>query len=265
MPFLNLPDFRMYYEEYGSGTETIVAVHGNMASIRWWRFLIPYLPANYRLIAMDLRGCGKSTHPEKGHEIGQFVEDIDALVRVLHLNSFHLIGHSMGGQTAMAYTLAYQDKVDTLTLVDSVPADGLVLGEEERQAFKTLMADQDLLRLAIGSCCPYFNEGEVIDQFLEDALSSSQEIFLGNPETMHATNFLDRLEEIKVPVLIIHGREDSIIPVPSLLNTIKAMAGARVVLLEKCGHSPFIERTEIAARVFFGFLNDCNELKAYKN
>jgi pimeloyl-ACP methyl ester carboxylesterase len=79
----------MYYEEYGTGPNTIVAVHGNLASSLWWKFLFPHIPDSYRSIAMDLRGCGKSTHTSSGYEILQFVDDIKTLAEKLELKQFH--------------------------------------------------------------------------------------------------------------------------------------------------------------------------------
>lgn len=254
MPFLNLPKWRMYYQEYGTGPNVIVAVHGNLASSLWWKFLLPHIPKQYRFIAMDLRGCGKSTHTSSGYEILQFVDDIKILTEKLELKQFHLLGHSMGGQISLAYAGVYAKQIQSLTLVDSVPADGLRLTEEGRQNFKELQKNNIVLRKAVESCFPYYRDAAGIDRFWRDAMHCSPEIYFSNPETMHDTILLQQAAEIKVPVLILHGRQDVIIPVTEMIHTIGVMQAARVVLLEKCGHSPFIEQPECAAGEFFGFL-----------
>ncbi len=263
MPFLNLPGWNMYYEEYGTGSRNIVAIHGNLASTRWWRYLWPYVPQKYRVIAMDLRGCGQSSRVSEGYQISQFAEDIDGLAQALELEQFHLLGHSMGGQIALAYTIAYPHKVQTLTLLDSVPANGLDLSEEGRQVFAKLQQDKGFLRQAIRSCVPYVENQDFVTELWEDAFGCAPEIYFRNPETMHETVLLGEAEKLTTPTLLVHGREDSIIPVAAMQETIRAMSRARVVFLENCGHSPFIEKPQTAAQIYFQFLgdHDCKEGK----
>ena len=256
MPYLKLKEGQMYYEEYGQGPETIVAVHGNISTLAWWQFLVPFVRDNYRMIAMDLRGCGKTTHTADGYTIKQFVMDIDALVKQLNMTKFHLLGHSMGGQIAMAYTLAHQEKVQTLTLVDTVPADGLALDDVARAAFKEIQSNSQSLRQAVLSCFLNFNNKEVLEEIYQEAVKCAPEIYLSNPETMHETVLLGELSKITVPTLLMHGREDWVIPYPTIVNTMMALPKARIVLLEHCGHSPFLEKPASAAQEFLNFIRE---------
>lgn len=256
MPFMEMPGWRMYYEVAGTGPQTIVAIHGNIASVRWWKFLLPYIQQDYRIIMMDLRGCGRSSHTKDGYDIFQFTQDIQALVEHLQVRKFHLLGHSMGGQIAMAYALDHQEQVRTLTLVDSVPADGLPLTEEIRQGFRELQSNDQALKEAVRNCVPYCEDREFVEAIWRDACSCAPEIYFSNPETMHATKLIDHLGLLYVPILVIHGWEDVIIPVMMIFNTVRALQSPRLMILEKCGHSPFVERPELAAATFIGFLKD---------
>lgn len=103
MPSVQLNNFAMHYEITGSGPETLLLIHGNIASCRWWDKYLSFLPAGCRAVAMDLRGCGQSGRPGEGHTIRQFADDIHFLVQALDLKRFHLLGHSLGGQIGLCY------------------------------------------------------------------------------------------------------------------------------------------------------------------
>ena len=256
MPFFDRNGWQMYYEIHGTGPETIVAIHGNIASTRWWQFLLPFLPSGCRIVMMDLRGCGKSTHTRDGYEISQYVQDIHELLAGLDGGRFHLLGHSMGGQIALAYALRYPQDLQTIALVDSVPADGLTLDDQGRQAFRELQQDKAILRQAVRGCFSYCTDEDVLDELWQGACHCSSAVYHENPETMHATRLIDDAETVEHPVLILHGREDAVIPLATMVRTVQAMPKARAVFLERCGHSPFIERPEAAANIYFGFLHD---------
>lgn len=256
LPFIDLPDFRMYFEIHGSGPRTIVAVHGNLASTRWWKYLLPLIPPEYQVVMMDLRGCGRSSRTSGGYQIARFAEDIHMLMQALNVKRFHMLGHSMGGQIALYYAIHYPQWVQTLTLLDSVSAMGLSLTKEDRAFFTKLQQDKVFLRQAIVSCLPYFHDEEFINLLCDDAYACAADIYYQNPETMHETVLIDQVGKLTLPILVLHGREDVIIPIVSMQETINAMKKARVIFLENCGHSPFIEVPETAISTYFQFIGE---------
>src|SRR6195256_2089356 len=85
MPSLETPRLRIHYEEAGSGPELFVLVHGNFASWRWWKPVLERLPAGWRAIAPDLRGCGETSGGEpdetrSGYGIPELAEDLAGFV-----------------------------------------------------------------------------------------------------------------------------------------------------------------------------------------
>lgn len=146
MPYLQIPGLKIHYIEQGQGPETLLLVHGNVSSSEYWTRFLATLPSDFRALALDLRGCGQTEHTGEGYSIPQFVDDIHQFSQSLGLTHFHLLGHSMGGQTSMLFTLEHPEKVRTLVLLDSVPADGLLLNDEIRASFKQLQNNRDLLR-----------------------------------------------------------------------------------------------------------------------
>ena len=255
MPFLEQHDFTMHYEITDSGPETILLIHGNIASTRWWEKYIAYLPEGYRAVAMDLRGCGRSGHPTSGYTIRQFAADVHFLAEKLGLNRFHLLGHSMGGQIALYYALHHSQMVQTMTLLDSVPAAGLALDDVARAGFDLLMTEKAVLEQAVASCMQYSSDHQFIRQACDDAFGCAPNVFKDNPETTHQTALLHHVGLITAPTLIVHGREDLIIPLATMDSTIQAMPQAKVVLFDECGHSPQIEHPQEFSRVYHSFIN----------
>lgn len=255
MPFAELPDLTMHYVSQGAGSEPIVLIHGNLASVRWWDKFLNRLPLKYQAFAMDLRGCGKSGKPDQGHTIAQFAADIMELTRLLQVPSFHLLGHSMGGQIAMYLTLHWPQAVKTLALLDTVPAAGLALDDTIRDGFALLQQDRTVLQQAMASCMQYADDnGEAARIAFADAAACSAAVYRDNPETMHDTVLVDRLGELAVPVLIMHGREDLIIPLAAVESTMQAFPQAEKMIFERCGHSPQLEIPEVFASTYLRFL-----------
>ena len=96
MPFFDNDDCQLHYEEYGHGAPLLL-VHGLGSSTRDWEYQIPELARHYRVIALDMRGHGRSDKPRERYSIQGFAEDVAALIEHLQLPPVHLVGISMGG------------------------------------------------------------------------------------------------------------------------------------------------------------------------
>lgn len=103
----------LHFEITGNG-HPVVLIHSGGADLRQWPFLISLLSKNYKVIAFDGRGAGKSPNPIKHVN---YVEDVLALLDYLELNQVSIIGHSMGGQIATDLALNYPERVSKLVLI----------------------------------------------------------------------------------------------------------------------------------------------------
>ena len=113
-------------EWYNHNAPVCLLLHGFAHDGRAWDPLALALRERYRVIAPDFRGHGDSCWDSSRsycHEA--LLEDLNTLVEQLSLHSFHLVGHSMGARVAMLYTATHNDKVDSLTIVDTGPIVGL--------------------------------------------------------------------------------------------------------------------------------------------
>ena len=159
----------------------------------------------------------------------------------------------------MLFTLKHPEKVQTLGLLDSVPANGLFLNEEVRSYFRVIMEDRAALRQIMEQMVVPFGEGpSFVERATEIAFACAPQTFTENPESMHQTNFISELSQITAPTLIIHGKDDAVIPLEFMVPTMKAMVNAQVIIFTRCGHSPQVEYPKQFAETYLSFIAKYN-------
>jgi 3-oxoadipate enol-lactonase len=118
LPFVHNNDVRLHYEEHGAG-EPVIFLHGFTLDRRMWAGQAEFLKADYRVILADARGHGLSDAPPTGYSRDDRVADLLTLADSLEIEKFRVVGLSMGGVTAIGFALAYQKRLESLTLVSS--------------------------------------------------------------------------------------------------------------------------------------------------
>lgn len=119
------------YEHFGQG-EPLLLLHGFTGSMDTWRFFSDALPNKYHLIFVDIIGHGKTdcpTQPER-YTMSEVVEDLVALLDLLHLSKAHVLGYSMGGRLALNFACQFPERVLSLMLESASPG---LKSEEERR------------------------------------------------------------------------------------------------------------------------------------
>lgn len=119
----------LHYEVHGSG-KPIVLVHSGGADMRDWSYLIPYLSANFQVIAFDGRGAGHSPSPVQPPN---YVEDLLSLLDYLDIRQAAIVGHSMGGRIATEFAIHYPERTSELIVL--APALSGFPYSEEMQAY----------------------------------------------------------------------------------------------------------------------------------
>ncbi len=119
MPMISVNGTRLHVASTGSG-EDVVMVHGLAANLAFWRLkIVPYLAAQYRITAYDLRGHGRSAMPANGYSPSNMAEDLKGVLDAGGIEAAHLVGHSFGGAVVMEFAARYPERVLTLTLADA--------------------------------------------------------------------------------------------------------------------------------------------------
>jgi pimeloyl-ACP methyl ester carboxylesterase len=124
MPVLTGPALRTNYQTLGpaleKGRAPIAMIHGLGANLAFWYLgAAPHMGRDHTLLMHDMRGHGASSMPEEGYGLSQLAEDFRALLDDLDVETVHVVGHSHGARVALAFAMAYPERVASLTLADT--------------------------------------------------------------------------------------------------------------------------------------------------
>jgi pimeloyl-ACP methyl ester carboxylesterase len=186
--YVNANGIKLYYEEYGSG-QPLLLLHGNAQSIASFKLQIPELAKQYKVIAVDTRGQGKSTEDGKTYSYNLFAEDMNAFLNSLQLDSVNVLGWSDGGNTGLIMAMKYPSKVRKLvTMGANVFIDRSVV---EKWIFKEL--NNQLKEMKSDTTYDGKNRFRLINLLLTEPKHSFED-----------------LKTINCPVLVLAGEKDVI-------------------------------------------------------
>ncbi len=268
MTIANINGVNLNYEIAGQG-ETVVVLHGMTGSTQDWANQIRVLSPNYRVVALDMRGHGKSAAPpgEEEYSIPIFTEDVFGLLKLLNIEKCCLVGHSVGGFIALQFALKHQDMLAALVPVDT--ASGQIAGApgaaQLRQKLDELARSQGLEAAFEYDAA---NNPMRIERFQKHpelkeisrrkVLMTSVNGYIYCPRgSAKRETLTPRLSEIKVPTLIYWGEEDS--PFTQAVQVLKeGIPDSELVTVKGVGHSPHEEAPEVFNEALVKFLGRVN-------
>jgi pimeloyl-ACP methyl ester carboxylesterase len=248
----------------GNGPKTIVLVHGLASNAGFWRYAIPELSKNYRVIAVDLPGYGKSGKGAYPYSMTWYANQIKKLADELKLDKFILVGHSMGGQIGIHFALKYPDRLEKLVLAS--PAGIEEFGQGQGDWMKSVMTQsgvkkttEDGIRRNLANNFYSWNDkwewmveervrmvkAKDFDEFCYTVIRCVSGM-LDEPT-------FDKIKNISVPTLIVHGKYDGLIPNPYLNPGFtsdvfewgkKQIQNCQRYEIDNCGHMLLIEKPE---------------------
>ena len=252
---------QIHYQEAGSGP-VVILLHGLGGDVSNWAPTIPALAKQYHVYAIDQIGFGQSAKPMIAYRVATLVDFLHGFYKQVGITKATLVGNSLGGWTAAAFTIAYPDKVEKLVLVDaagySPERSGLKLTRETLQLLNpATLAD---LKRTLGTI--FYNKALITDATVEQFFA--QKLKRGDGYTISqfletaltGQDFLDsKVKQIKAPTLVIWGRQDELTPLTMGEAFAQDIAGAEKAYLDKCGHVPQIECAAAFNTALLKFLN----------
>jgi pimeloyl-ACP methyl ester carboxylesterase len=266
---------RLAYIDEGKGSETILMIHGLGSYLPAWKKNISELSKNYRVIAVDLPGYGKSSKAPHSGLMTFYAGVIGELIQKLDLGPVNLAGHSMGGQISMVLALEKPELVKRLILVDPAGFESFTAGQ--KNWFKDVMTP-NLVRLttveAIESnlASNFYRMPEDAKFMIEDRIamrdaSDFDNYCLAVARSVHGMvdeAVLEKIPQIKTPTLIFFGENDMLIPNRYLNpgftskiaeNGAALIKGSKLVMVPKCGHFMMFEKPEVFNTETRNFIN----------
>lgn len=243
---------KIHYNEFGAGDEVVIMLHGSgPGATSWANFsqnVAPLVEAGYHVILLDSPGWGKSdpivVEESRSH---MNAEALKGLMDELGIKKAHLIGNSMGGHSATAFTLDNPERVGKLILMGG--------GTGGLSTF-TPMPTEGIKRLQALYRQPTLdNLRAMMDIFVYDASSLTDELLQQRLNNIlarqdHLDNFVKslelnprqfpdfgaRLSTITAPTLIMWGRDDRFVPMDAALRLVAHIPNAELHLFNRCGH-----------------------------
>jgi non-heme chloroperoxidase len=223
----NNADINIHYEDHGAGLP-VVLIHGYPLSGRAWdKQVLALLDAGYRVITYDRRGFGKSSHPVAGYDYDTFAADLNTLLEHLDLRDAVLAGHSMGTGEVTRYLSRYGSaRVAKGVLVAPIPPYLLQAGDNPDGVPQSLFdgfaqaARADTPAWMKGFLDTFYNVDALRGTLVSDqawqaswnlAVTASATAAVACISTW-TTDFRDDLPKIDVPMLVIHGDADQVLP-----------------------------------------------------
>ena len=227
----------LYYHRQGAGDARIVFLHGNTGSSRWWRLTMNALQKEYSMLAIDLRGYGRSPDGTGSVTLADHAREIHQLLGSLNIGDFVLVGHSLGGGVAMQFAADYPDTLRGLVLVDSVPVDGL---KGVDYGFLELALKNNWLVAGLKATMVQPPDAAYFAELAEDCLRSAAAI-IPNTRALEAASFLGSAPLFPKPVLVVHGEMDAIVALAEAEKTVQCFPAANLAVIAGAGHSPQVE------------------------
>lgn len=264
--FVDLDGRRTHYVTKGEGPPVIL-VHGFNMDLTMWYANIDALARRFTVYALDLWGSGYSTREPMDYGYNLFAGQVRSFMEHLEIARAHLVGHSMGGGTLIVLALKHRQMVDRLVLEDAA-------GVPHRLALRGRLFQLPFLpELLLGLRTDVIRRRNLADYWLHDSKVLTDEVFelLTRYQKIRGTtraslqilrrNFFDTLDEelyalaeLRVPTLIVWGRQDRPEPVEFGQKMHEILAGSRLEVLDGAGHLPNIDRAERFNDLVLNFL-----------
>ncbi len=259
LKFLDLHGDQVAYLDEGQG-DVILLLHGMAGSSQTWRAMIRPLSRRYRVIAPDLPGHGSSDKPRSDYSLGAFAVFLRDLLDELGVTHATVVGQSLGGGIAMQFVYQHPDYCRRLILMNSGG-----LGPDVGWTLRLLSAPGAELIMPIIAPPPVLAIGEKVRSWfgkagiqsprgaeIWNAYSSfadaqTRQAFLRTLRSVvdyrgQAVSALNRLHVATMPVMVIWGDQDAIIPVEHAYSAHETRPDVRLEVLEGVGHFPQVER-----------------------
>jgi 3-oxoadipate enol-lactonase len=233
----------------------IVFVHGLHSSSQHWIHQVPVFASEFRILAMDLRGHGESATTDDGYGIGDYTDDVVALMEHVGVEDAHVVGGSAGGFIAQQLALRLPAVVKSVVLTGTaaqVPAsfspDALEQGVRERGVndFFLDFARQDTFAPTVD---------ENVYRFVMDLmLSAGEDLILQRIRQGLDYQGLADAASVQCPALVVTGEHDGTFPVALSVELWEALPKGQLSIIPDCGHIPQLECPDEYTRILQRFI-----------
>ncbi|MEW6265360.1 MAG: alpha/beta hydrolase [Thermodesulfobacteriota bacterium] len=263
MPWVEVNNIKLYYEESGSGQPLLLLMGLGYPSGMWFR-QVPELSQRFRVIVLDNRGVGRSDKPDEPYTIELMASDAAGLLDALGLKGIGVAGVSMGGYIAQTLARLRPELVGRLALL-ATSAGGPRFMELTRNVWQELaklagLPPEEIIRggMALAVTPEFFaSRLDLIERSVRVRLAAPQPLYAWSRQFTASSGFdgLAQAGQITQPTLILAGARDQVMPLVLTQELAVAIPQARLIVYPDSGHLLFLEKAAEVNQVlteFFG-------------
>lgn len=256
MPTFNANGIEIYYQEEGKGFP-LVLLHGLTSNSEMFRHEIDRFKDSYRVIAPDARGHGNSEKPEN-YELKDHIRDVVSLVDHLGLDSFHLIGVSMGSYIAQGVAIELGKRVKKLVLVATKSHGKQASMEELYERYADEMESMTAIDKMVAASKYMFHNQKAVGKWLHETAENSEQLTMHEQsiasEALKGFDFRKELHRITAETLVISGLHDGLNPSDYGEETAQLIPASVFLEFKLSGHAPNVEQPSLFIEVVSNFL-----------
>ncbi len=251
---------QMNYELSGKkGAPIVVLSHSLASSLVMWNPQRDALNPHFQVLRYDIRGHGGSDAPSGVYTLELLGNDVIKLLDALNINKVHFVGLSIGGMIGQSLALNHADRIRSLALCDTapiVPQEAQPIWQERinkvlSKGMEALL-DETMERWFTPA---FLRKGSpMLDIIRKQISATSVKGYMGCAEAIRKLNYLDRLSEIKMPVLIMVGEDDPGTPVSASEAIHERISNSKLVILPSARHLSNMEQANLFNVTLLEFL-----------
>jgi 2-hydroxy-6-oxonona-2,4-dienedioate hydrolase len=241
--------------------EPVVLLHGLFGGSRYWKSLMAFLSDEFEVIALDLPGFARSADVSVPNNVSEYGSAVLTFLESLGLESFNILGHSLGGAIAQQMAIEYPNRIDRLVAYATKPA---LLDEDRFESFEKTMErvlTSDIDDVVRAQAANWLEAGTDTPNFAL-CLDASQGVTSKSAaaclQAIRGWDVRDRLYEVKIPVLIVSGDRDSSVSLETLIDEKQAFSNGQLSILPGCAHMAHLESPACFNLTVGEFLKDTN-------
>ncbi len=249
----------IHYEVIGQG-EPVLFLHGWMGSWRYWLPTMEAISTRFRAYSFDFWGFGDSDKQAPAHTIEEYSAQVTRFLDGMGIARTRLVGHSMGGLVSLKTAIDHPDRIVRVATAGAV-IEGSALAPLLKMTTNQLITRLFVRRTVVTGIWKRLLQNirtgwnRWFQEVVDDSAKSDQDAVLQSVRSMRLADLRPELTSLKVPALIIHGAKDDIVN-PDQVKIFEQIhvPAARVVVMPKCRHFPFMDDPETFNRLLFSFL-----------
>lgn len=249
------------YRSSGTGP-AILMLHGFSADKDVWARFARHFSGQYQVIIPDLPGHGETGYqPQWRYTIDAQTRRMAALLDQLQIKQAHVIGNSMGGFIAAQFAVSYPQRTLSAGLVDPAglpsphPSEMRVMLSKGQNPFVFDTREGFYRFYPMTMASPPFMPGYVLDAIADRYIARREQLAQIFSESHKETDLPARIHEVKLPVMLMWGKEDRLIDVSSVPVWQAALPQSKVHVLDGIGHMPMVENPSMSAELYQRFLS----------